>query len=689
MSKSTALGVLLCQWIISHNCGNTQYVHPNRRYACDTSTCSAYEDDDWRMIEDSENWNATTDCKKALDTSRQQFVQESAKWCILGDWDECKQRYCDMYQDALFQVRPNKDSWYFKGCGGLLDFNYSLCLTEYRDASAYCDCFCPAMKIAEIDTEEPCYAQVHDFLMYARRGVPDRYLWSVCNEWFCEILAIIGDPSSEMSWRFPDACQDLSLPFNSFQCNRLLDSRPYDPCPWTEQTGGKDELVCSDGSTCSILSGETWGCCQNAGKRLLCPANYPFMCATPNACAGSTDYCCEADELSCDDGFRSCSPLLEPGLDEWRGISWRPVQTKTDLARLYPTRHANSNASGITEKNDGHDDSSNAAVVVLVTVALIAGLCALAIAAGCPIWKLVYQLIGRICQRRHSEKTDARITTDKQHKMQLKRKGGKVLPLTTPQVSLPQVPSVASQQRPLQPDQSPTPPFFPRPPIGGLPESMAPKPPSEPSPQQVLRAQSATAVLEALQATDRDLCAESRRQQASQRTRAKDGNRNLSGSIHREANPEASRRAQASIHTLGIIGQVDRRRLERTVEEASERACAFDRFDTLRNAATDASAENVDPLILGWAEERCNDLVSRLQELPMERCILDADGRGLRLCAADTGSPIEVNTGTDSARPVCAEFAHSGKCRLGSRCSWRHCTPLPGDRIRDSVVFKR
>ena len=47
-------------------------------------------------------------------------------------------------------------------------------------------------------------------------------------------------------------------------------------------------------------------CCSKHGGRALCPPTSPNMCATPNACAADTDFCCEASDCSENGGLRPC-----------------------------------------------------------------------------------------------------------------------------------------------------------------------------------------------------------------------------------------------------------------------------------------------------------------------------------------------------------------------------------------------
>jgi hypothetical protein len=66
-------------------------------------------------------------------------------------------------------------------------------------------------------------------------------------------------------------------------------------------------MGCNDGSTCDTPS--EWTCCSGRGGRAKCPLHSPLMCAKPNACSGSSDYCCEPD---CDayGGIRQCGELI-------------------------------------------------------------------------------------------------------------------------------------------------------------------------------------------------------------------------------------------------------------------------------------------------------------------------------------------------------------------------------------------
>ncbi len=83
-------------------------------------------------------------------------------------------------------------------------------------------------------------------------------------------------------------------------------ARCTEDCPWLTPTNNAS-MGCNDGSTCDTPS--AWTCCSGRGGRAKCPLDLPLMCAKPNACAGSSDYCCESD---CGEygGIRQCGELI-------------------------------------------------------------------------------------------------------------------------------------------------------------------------------------------------------------------------------------------------------------------------------------------------------------------------------------------------------------------------------------------
>lgn len=115
------------------------------------------------------------------------------------------------------------------------------------------------------------------------------------------------------------------------------------------------------------------------------------------------------------------------------------------------------------------------------------------------------------------------------------------------------------------------------------------------------------------------------------------------------------------------------------------------------------------------------ELVAKAPQLPVDKCVLDPRGEGIKLLPPDQTATFDRYTGeqaiqvkketvgsvaeaegsrhisqmldrlgdvnVDEARPVCAQFAKKGHCKVGRRCPWRHCVPKVGDTVRDSIVW--
>lgn len=135
---------------------------------------------------------------------------------------------------------------------------------------------------------------------------------------------------------------------------------------------------------------------------------------------------------------------------------------------------------------------------------------------------------------------------------------------------------------------------------------------------------------------------------------------------------------------------------------------SWQRFDTLRLAATEAQEIGANPVLLDRAESRVAQFVSRTVELPEERCVLDPDGKGLKMLQPGKQRSTDPYSGeayvwdvssysacymvrdglgevdTDAARPLCAAFVR-GKCSFGQSCAWRHAKQQPGDRLREPI----
>ena len=55
-------------------------------------------------------------------------------------YDPCKKEICDMYMTMYNRARPYGTNFVWPGCEPIMMFNYTMCLTEYRDVDNYCSC---------------------------------------------------------------------------------------------------------------------------------------------------------------------------------------------------------------------------------------------------------------------------------------------------------------------------------------------------------------------------------------------------------------------------------------------------------------------------------------------------------------------------------------------------------------------
>merc|ERR1719215_2064737 len=149
-------------------------------------------------------------------------------------------------------------AYYFGGdeCRPLLNFNRTLCETSYRDAEAFCECFCPSLLY--LDAAPSCKAELMDFFLLGRRGLElsKRHAISTfCVIQLCEWFQLLADPRQPMDsvpyGGVPPKCRDLSLPFKGGQCNKIFKfSEPFNPCPWKVPVQEPNTLRCSSGHTC-------------------------------------------------------------------------------------------------------------------------------------------------------------------------------------------------------------------------------------------------------------------------------------------------------------------------------------------------------------------------------------------------------------------------------------------------------
>merc|ERR1719221_1827471 len=118
-------------------------------------------------------------------------------------WHECRQTYCDTFETALQSVLHEAGPLYYDdkdlSCRPFTQFNKTLCMQHYRDADAWCDCFCPTLDMLdEFTGTSTCSAEIVNFLVLGRKGPPLAATYAIqgwCSPMVCDWFAHIGDPN--------------------------------------------------------------------------------------------------------------------------------------------------------------------------------------------------------------------------------------------------------------------------------------------------------------------------------------------------------------------------------------------------------------------------------------------------------------------------------------------------------------
>lgn len=704
------------------------------RYNCRTLTCGLYEQDEWIPVNSE---NATRDCHAAIEEEYAAFEADYVDECKyvyelrLSGWvdvpkdgddpgrDGCRKRYCQMFQNVLDRARPNKNQYYYQSCAPILHFNYSLCLTEYRDADAVCGCLCHGMHL--INYNAGCFSQYMKHVFFGRRGFEHLAPTAICTLDLCGIFSSLADPRVMKTLEgVPPTCKSLNLPFDRQNCAALINDRPYDPCPWETKTAPVDHLMCTDGSYCSVSGEGSWACCSGTkGGRMLCPENYPFMCAEPLKCVGSSDYCCVQREEDCwPGGVRTCSLILNPVLPEWFGVSYQNPDEKSpeELAKLYPDKYGEAALYKIKMDALTKPPKKEKPIQQDTDLTLY-----VAIGGGAACLVLLAVIMVRVCGITFSEvaKTDNVFTKnlsncsgdpvaqykpskDMEHQKALKKDPRwvkeRVLQSNLPgsideetgkgKASLKKKETAAFQQlrrltMKIRKHGS----------ISGVAE------------QQELEEAIELAEAQIGSKMDPDdgggLIAQGRKQLAI-----------LAQERQLNAITKATDRdvvAQAADYRPAEIARPGGKNVTEIEQARAQQDEAWQRLDTLRLAAFDAQTVGANPVLVDRADARVAQFVGRTVELPQERVVLDPEGKGLKLLQPGMQRATDRYSGesyawdvssysacyvvrdrlgevdTDAAQPLCASFVKNGHCSLGQRCAWRHASQQPGDRIREPI----
>jgi len=706
MMSSFPTDVLLLDWalipvLVAASLTQT-YATKQGRFNCRTTSCSLQE-----------NWvpvgfaNSTQVCTDAQGAALSSFGVEAPQMCrFLRDggigWKDCRNKYCEMYETLVEAISHNGGTSFYGGeeCRPLLAFNKTLCQKHYRDADAFCNCFCPSLHL--FNPPPSCEAQLMGFLLFGRRGVQlaERYTVSgYCATFLCEYLSKVGEPNPVVPVAdVPAACHEIHLPWRYGQCLQLIVRRPYNPCPWDQATSADDVLKCSDQSEHFVDNKQydTWSVCNDHNYRWQCPQNYPIMCDGRH-CIGSSDHCCKQLVTECRTGLaRQCSYALSLGLPEWQGlltpelIASRVTTTTVDPVDVYLAQQASTSYEpSIADKVQPFLPLIVAAISCL-GLGISFGICVyfgrghvaavvgfrlgttrfLNVYSADPV--SVFKATGEMRKHKSDEVTfpDPR----KWQEAEAKRRDA---------AACEALEAAVTRARARGPNNLATSP------VDAVPE------------EDVAKMRQAIAGVR-----DRGLQDSPGNKEliafASQWLKTLEAERVLAAALE-EARP--------MLHVIGRRTGIGHE------EDAALRASAWHQVDTLREALRTAESENTYKVQLQHGKQLLSELVARAPELPVDRCILDPEGDGLRLLPKGSRRAVWMATGdsylhrpgdgtageigepppapemlgdvsVDEARPVCAEFAKKRSCHAGKRCPWRHCTPKSGDTIRECILFE-
>eukprot|EP00927_Polykrikos_kofoidii_P044453 TRINITY_DN38411_c0_g1_i1.p1 TRINITY_DN38411_c0_g1~~TRINITY_DN38411_c0_g1_i1.p1 ORF type:complete len:814 (+),score=137.09 TRINITY_DN38411_c0_g1_i1:65-2506(+) len=701
----------------SPNASNVSDYAGMERFNCNTTSCSRH--DNWFPIDPIGQFSDKgTVCQDAQDDAIKEFGLLALRECentrmAMLPWKNCRKLYCEMYEKIIDKISWEGGPGFFGGdeCRPLVNFNKTLCETTYRDAEAFCECFCPS--ILYFDVPSACKIEMVSFFILGRRGLQlaRRHVISkFCSIKICGFWADLADPRKPLDiynyGGVPPKCRELSLPFRPGQCQRLFMSNPYEPCPWREDSGDRLALRCMDGHECQIdvRNVDSWSCCLRHNYRKQCPGDWPVMCEDPLECNGKNDHCCEKTASQCSTGVRrQCSAAMTVDLPEWTGYVAlgveRPGQNVTttmdpSLAKML--------AFTTTKPPTFIDMIRPSMPYVLGIVGGVFGCCSLAMCYFVcgehvvRVSKATYGLAKaltvlradpvlkfapsgkhvpnkdrdapvadkpdpKVLQKLREDEAARDALLDAVNKAYNRGSRGLILGVNSP----PSIP----QEFPLK------------------------------AAMRVVRERNLHNEVENVDLLKR----------GAQWLTVLEAERTIVEEME-IARPDLRMAASAPVpppnRGMPWYSTQDFRNIQGC--EKSER---WGNIERLTEAIRTAKADGASDALVNRAEAVREELVARTRELPANRCVLDPEGEGVKLLPrgkqraiwpvngsnyiyevnAEVGGddlpPREelANTGVDSCRPVCSIYNEGKKCHLGRRCPWRHAKPMPGDSIREPL----
>eukprot|EP00931_Biecheleriopsis_adriatica_P048029 TRINITY_DN27736_c0_g1_i1.p1 TRINITY_DN27736_c0_g1~~TRINITY_DN27736_c0_g1_i1.p1 ORF type:complete len:719 (+),score=94.39 TRINITY_DN27736_c0_g1_i1:54-2210(+) len=702
--------VILCRAASQYPTGTIDQID------CETATCAKY--DKWIPAPFE---NSTSLCKDAQQLVRNEFAAEAPQTCRfmtavgLKGWPDCRKRYCQVFADVASNLSHMGTELYYSGendeCRPLLNFNQTLCETTYRDAEAFCDCFCPSFHLLNA---AGCEEGIIMSLLLGRRGVELHKIWglnSYCGRFLCDYVATLGEPDPPYPvLGVPDACKKLELPWRIYNCVQLVSRTPYNPEPWLTPVPKDNILECTDGTQhpVDIQHVDTWGVCETHQKRWRCPQNYPIMCKDSYACTG--DHCCRQTVEECEGGeARQASPVFALELEEWRG------KPNPEMLRRWAT----------TTTMDAYQQFLQRAPTTTIPPSVAQqisefawiGIAAFIIAGG------VFFVLSCMYMTRTNMAKIRKVVLGPGRLFSVYKSD----PVS---VFLPSgdLPRDKNRERPL-------------PPVKTAQEMEAERLDAEACAH--LEAAWNAALMKGvkhlvhyagqaeppqatpLRAAMTKVRARGLSETGKNQEYLQNGDKWLATlevetmliNTTEEAKPDLRWTAQSRLTDPPIVGKPWAATTMCKIAEGEVRREGWKHIEELRQAIQMAGKMEISPALLEQAKAVLKELIARTPELPSDRCVLDPEGEGIKLLPKGQTRAIWSLTGdaytydqqsrqadeldaplpprnllgdvdVDEARPVCAEWAKHARCKAGRKCPWRHVRPKAGDSIRECIIFE-
>ncbi|CAE7322232.1 MAP1D [Symbiodinium necroappetens] len=687
----------------------------NEFFDCDTPTCARHS-----------SWlpapypNSTDICQELQIKALQSFVSVAPQLCRewaangLGVWEDCRKSYCQALGDLASNLSHAGTNLYYGGdeCRPLVNFNQTLCETVYRDAEGFCECFCPSFGLLQVPSVGGCESKIYEFLFLGRRGVElsQKYALSgYCAGFLCEFMNKLGEPDPPYPIEgLPGKCKSLELPWRVEGCVNLVSEQPYNPEAWKTPYPEDNVMECVDKTTheVDVRHADTMQVCNTHKFRWRCPNNVPVMCKDPYYCTG--DHCCVQTVDECPSGEREASPMLALELPEWIGrlppnmIERLRTTTSLDaynqfLGSLGTTSRAPSFAQQIS-------DYAWAGSAILVVIGLTCS-CLACYYMGLVNTSHIRKVVlgpARLLNAYHADP----VTFFASGNLPRNKKREAPLPPMRPAHEIEEERRDNEACAALEDAWDIVS-------LKGMRHLVGRANDPDPFQAKLLRDAISIARSRGLQvrAGVADVL-----QKGEKWLSTLEAERELLRAVE-EARPDLRWAAQVRLTEAPVVGKPWIATTMFKMAESEVRSGGWKHIEDLRAAVQVAESRDISESHMKEAQALLAALVARTHELPSDRCVLDPDGEGIKLLpkghqravwpitgdtytyeqgssqggdmGVDILPPKEVlgDAAVDDARPVCAEWAKSSRCKAGRDCPWRHCRPQAGDSVRECILF--